>query len=125
MPWIVTHPAPTLAAAQFTPQVEFDRAYRSILNEPSYANRNLLFISGLNIDISPNKQQTFPLTKFVPWAAYVQKSDGTQFVMEQQELYETLFKFEMTNDREIDLEKEIGIMEHTKEVQISYDFLDK
>ena len=126
MPWVVTHPEPTLAAAQFTTQVEFDRAYRSILNEASYKNRNLLFISGLNIDISPNKErQTFPLTKFVPWAAYVQKSDGTQFVMEQQELYDTLFKFEMSNDREINLEKEIDNMEHAKEVQISYDFLNK
>lgn len=124
MPWIVTHPAPALAAAQILTQAEFDRTYRTILNEPSYRNRNLLFISGLNIDISPSEQQIFPLTKFVPWAAYVQKSDGTHLIIEQQELFDMLMKQDVHNERQIDLEKEISIMEDTEEVHISYDFLD-
>lgn len=123
MPWIVTHPAPALAAAQILTQVEFDRAYRTIANEPGYKHRNLLFISGLNIDISPRKQQIFPLTKFVPWAAYVQKSDGSHFILEQKELFDTLMTFDIHNNKEIDLEKEIQVMEDTEEVQISYDFL--
>ena len=125
MPWIVTHPAPALAAAQILTQVEFDRAYRTILNESGYKNRNLLFISGLNIDISPRKDQIFPLTKFVPWAAYIQKTDGSHFILEQQELFDTLKEIDVHNDRQIDLEKEIQVMEETEEIQISYDFLSK
>ncbi len=124
MPWIVTHPAPTLAAAQILTQEEFDRAYRTIVNESGYKNRNLLFISGLNIDISPNKEQTFPLTKFVPWAAYVQKTDGSHIIMEQQELFDALNQCDAINKEEIDLEKEIRIMEDTEEVHISYNFLN-
>ncbi len=125
MPWIVTHPAPALAAAQILTQVEFDRAYRTILNEPGYQNRNLLFISGLNIDISPRKDQIFPLTKFVPWAAYIQKTDGSHFILEQKELFDILIDMDVHNDRQINLEKEIQVMEETEEIQISYDFLAK
>jgi len=123
MPWIVTHPAPELAAAQITTQVEFDRSYRTIINEPSYRNRNLIFIAGLHIDISPKMEQIFPLTKFIPWAAYVQKSDGTSFILEQQELYDTLMEFGTENENQIDMEQAIKIMEETKEVQVSFDFL--
>lgn len=123
MPWIVTHPAPALAAAQILTQVEFDRTYRTIVNEPGYRNRNLIFISGLNIDISPRHDQVFPLTKFVPWAAYVQKTDGSHFILEQHELFEAIMALEIQNEKQIDLEKEIHIMEETEEVQISYDFL--
>jgi len=123
MPWIVTHPAPALVAAQITTQIEFDRAYRTIIAEKSYKNRNLVFISGMNIDISPRNDQIFPLTKFVPWAAYVQKSDGSHFILEQKELYDTLMTFDSSNKEEIDLEEAIKIMEDTKEVQISFDFI--
>ena len=125
MPWIVTHPAPALAAAQILTQIEFDRTYRTIINEPGYRNRNLIFISGLNIDISPRHDQIFPLTKFVPWAAYIQKTDGSHFILEQQELFDALMKFETQNEKQINLEKEIQIMEESEEVQISYDFLSK
>ena len=124
MPWIVTHPAPALAAAQITTQVEFDRTYRTILNEPSYKNKNLLFISGLNIDISPNEEQIFPLTKFIPWAAFIQKSDGTHFILEQQELFQVLKASSTQNENQIDLEEAIKVMEETKEVSVSFDILD-
>ena len=125
MPWIVTHHAPALAAAQITTQVEFDRTCRTIIIEEGYKNRNLIFISGINIDISPRIDQVFPLTKFIPWAAYVQKSDGNHFILEQQELYDTLMSFDSENKQEIDLEEAIKIMEETKEVHISFDFIDK
>jgi hypothetical protein len=49
-----------------------------------------LFISGLNIDISPRAGLPFPLTKFVPWAAYVRLRDGRHFHLEQDELVDTL-----------------------------------
>ncbi len=122
MPWIVTHPAPALAAAQITTQVEFDRTYRTIIVEEGYKNRNLVFISGINIDISPRIDQVFPLTKFIPWAAYVQSSDGNHFILEQQELFDTLMTFDSENKEEIDLEEAIKIMEETEEVHISFDF---
>ena len=84
----VTHPA--LDAARYHTQLEFDRTYRSILHEPAYRGKNLLFVSGLNIDISPREGVPFPLTKFVPWAAYVRLRDGRSFLLEQDELTETL-----------------------------------
>ncbi len=123
MPWIVTHPAPALVAAQITTQVEFDRTYRTIIAEEGYKNRNLLFISGINIDISPSNEQIFPLTKFIPWAAYVQQSDGNHFILEQKELFDTLMTFDSHNKEEIDLEEAIKIMEETEEVHISFDFI--
>jgi len=123
MPWIVTHPAPALSAAQITTQAEFDRTYRTIIVEEGYKNRNLIFISGINIDISPKKDQIFPLTKFIPWAAYVQQSDGNHFILEQKELFDTLMTFDSHNKEEIDLEEAIKIMEETEEVHISFDFI--
>ena len=122
MPWIVTDPAPALAAAQINTQVEFDRAYRTILKEKGYQGRNLLFIAGLNIDISPSTDQTFPLTKFIPWAAYVQFPDGSHSILEQQELFDTLMACSKENPNEIDLEAAITVMEETEEVAISFDF---
>ncbi len=123
MPWIVTHPVPALAAAQITTQAEFDRTYRTIIVEEGYKNRNLIFISGINIDISPRNEQVFPLTKFIPWAAYVQQSDGNHFILEQKELFDTLMTFDSHNKEKIDLEEAIKIMEETEEVQISFDFI--
>jgi hypothetical protein len=122
MPWIVTDPAPALAAAQINTQVEFDRAYRTILKEDGYQDRKLLFIAGLNIDISPSMGQTFPLTKFIPWAAYVQTANGTHSLLEQQELFDKLAACDSSNPRQIDLEAAIADMEEAEEVSISFDF---
>jgi hypothetical protein len=90
MPTLVTSPDPALDAARYHTQVEFDRTYRSILHEPAYRGKNLLFISGLNIDISPPEGLPFPLTKFIPWAAYVRLRDGRSYLLEQDELTDTL-----------------------------------
>jgi hypothetical protein len=90
MPTLVTSSEPALDAARYHTQLEFDRTYRSILHEPAYRGKNLLFISGLNIDISPPEGLPFPLTKFIPWAAYVRLRDGRSFLLEQDELTETL-----------------------------------
>lgn len=122
MPWILTDPAPALAAAQVNTQVEFDRTYRTLSKEKGYENRNLLFIAGLNIDISPREDQVFPLTKFIPWAAYVQKASGEHRIMEQQELYDALQACDSENPHRIDLEEAISVMARTKEVNISFDF---
>ncbi len=118
MPHIITSPSPALAAAQVNTQVEFDRAYRSIVKEESYQGKNLAFIAGIHIDISPKTGQIFPLTKFVPWAAYIQTHDGRQFVLEQSELMAALREQSTENRDQIDLEEAIAVMEQAEEVII-------
>jgi hypothetical protein len=90
MPGLVTSPNPALDAARYHTQIEFDRTYRSIQREPAYQQKSVLFLSGLNVDVSPREGQLFPLTKFVPWAAYVRLHDGTRFLLEQDALYDVL-----------------------------------
>lgn len=119
MSWIVTSPEPMLTAAQVNTQAEFDRNYRSIVNEPGYQGKNLVFIAGLNIDISPEPGQLFPLTKFVPWAAYVQTADGSHRMLEQQQLFDVLQQQPDDNPDSIDLEQAIHIMEEAREVLVS------
>lgn len=118
MPYIVTSEFPALVAAQANTQIEFDRTYRSILNEPEYQHKTLIFIAGLHIDISPREGQFFPLTKFVPWAAYVQTPDKNHFILEQDELMEALLKQSKENPDEIELDEAIGAMESLPEVSI-------
>jgi hypothetical protein len=118
MPQIVTSAAPTLAAAEINTQVEFDRTFRSIVKEQAYKGKKVLFISGLNIDISPQPGQLFPLTKFVPWAAYAQDGDGYYFTLEQLELAQTLEQQSTENPDQIDLEAAIEKMAGSDEVKI-------
>ncbi|HIO92262.1 MAG TPA: hypothetical protein EYG68_05375 [Leucothrix mucor] len=116
MPWIVASSAPLLIAAQVNIQAEFDRAYRSILQEPAYEGRNLLYITGLHVDISPAEGQVFPLTKFIPWAAYVQLKTGESYVLEQDDLYEQLNQCGVENPDQISMDEAIQAMENAKEV---------
>ena len=120
MPYIVTSKWPALAAAQANTQVEFDRAFRSIAQEPAYKGKKLLFISGLNVDISPPQDQLFPLTKFIPWAAYVQDEQGNQEIWEQSELFEELSKQPLENSDQVDLETAIEIMQRTEEIRLPF-----
>jgi len=119
MPWIVTSAAPLLLAAQVNTQVEFDRTFRTLVKEPGYQGKNLVHIAGLHIDISPDETLTFPLTKFVPWAAYIQKSDGTQYMLEQEELMAALMAQSEDNPDQTDLEAAIRTMEEAQEVKVS------
>lgn len=118
MSWIVASSAPLLIAAQVNTQIEFDRAYRSIIKEPSYQKKRILYISGIHIDISPKAGQIFPLTKFVPWAAYIQQTDGSHFILEQDALMEKLNAQSTENPDQINLEDAIHIMEDVKEIKI-------
>jgi hypothetical protein len=118
MPRIVTATFPALAAARANIQIEFDRAYRTLLREPGYQGKNLAFIAGINIDISPQEGQLFPLTKFVPWAAYIQTRGGKQFTLEQKELMEVLLAQSSANPDRIELSNAIHIMEKTPEIRI-------
>lgn len=107
MPWVVTSGNPMLSAAEINVQIEFDKAYRSIVLEESYHGKNLIYISGLNIDYSPNSGQHFPLSHFVPWAAYIQKADGTHYILEQDALYEGLMDCSDKNEDQVRLDKMI------------------
>ena len=91
MPWIVTSPAPLLLAAQVNTQAEIDRTFRTIVRSPQYQDKQLLFISCLNFDTPPPQEgQLFPLTKCVPWAAYIQDGQGDSRTLEQPEIVEML-----------------------------------
>jgi len=118
MPQIVTSDKPNLLAAQITTQIEFDRTFRSIVKEHAYQGKKVLFIAGLNIDISPRPGQLFPLTKFTPWAAYVQDGDGYYFTLEQAELVQTLQQQSIDNPDQVDLEEAIYIMASSEEIKI-------
>ncbi len=104
MPWVVTSGNPMLSAAEINVQLEFDKAYRSIVREESYHGKNLIYIAGLNIDYSPFSGQHFPLSQFVPWAAYIQKADGSHIIIEQDELYKTLIKCSDKNEDQVNLD---------------------
>lgn len=118
MSWIVTAKAPLLEAAKANTQVEFDRAFRTIVKEEGYQGKRLIYISGLHIDISPIPGQVFPLTKFIPWAAFVQQADGTQTIIEQQALCKILREQSAENVDQVDLEDSISVMEHVQEVKV-------
>ncbi len=120
MPYIVTSPEPMLAAALVNTQSEFDRTYRTIVDSEEYAGKNMIYISGLNIDISPEPSQIFPLTKFIPWAAYVQKASGEFFTVEQEALIKTLRAQSVENPEQIDLEAAIAVMQRAKEVEVHF-----
>lgn len=120
MPYVVTSEWPALTAAQANSQVEFDRAFRTIIQEPTYDNKKILFLSGLNVDISPQVGQVFPLTKFIPWAAYVQHENGQHETWEQAELYDRLIAQSTENPDQVDLETAIEIMESAKEIKLPF-----
>lgn len=119
MPWIVTSPAPLLVAAQVNTQAEFDRTFRTLVKAQEYRGKKLLFISCLNIDISPQEGQMFPLTKCVPWAAYIQNEDGSSRTLEQSEIIELLMQQSTENPGQIGLEAAIQQMIDAPEVKIT------
>ncbi len=121
MPEIIISDEPSLTAAQVNTQAEFDRTFRSIVKEKAYRGKKMVFISGIHIDISPNKEHLFPLTKFVPWAAYIQNENGEGYTLEQQELYDALKQQSADNPHKIDLTAAIHQMESEPEIQLHVD----
>jgi hypothetical protein len=119
MPQIVTARFPALTAAMANTQIAFDRAYRTLIKEPGYRGKNLALIAGINIDISPQLGQLFPLTKFVPWAAYIQTRDEKHYILEQKEIAEALNAQSVVNPDRIELSKAIQAMERSPEIKIS------
>jgi hypothetical protein len=118
MPWIVTSAEPMLTASQANTQAEFDRVFRSISQEKAYRGRNLLYVAGLHVDISPADGQLFPLTKFIPWAAYVQLKNGERYILEQEALFARLSAYSAVNPHQIALDDAIHLMEDAEEVHL-------
>jgi hypothetical protein len=73
MPDILCSKYPALTAAQ----VEFDRTFRTIVKEKACLGKKIVFISGIHIDVSPREGRIFPLTRYVPWAAYIHMNPAT------------------------------------------------
>ncbi|MBU0729813.1 MAG: hypothetical protein KKE17_11980 [Proteobacteria bacterium] len=118
MPQIVTAKSPQLQAALINIQLEFARAVESIRRGQEYAGKNLLYIAGLNIDISEYfvvTQNAYPATTyFVPWAAHIQlkDSDPETYIhpLEQQELFDKLMEQSVDNPDQVNLKEEIAKM---------------
>ena len=113
MPIIVTSPNPSLRAAKIIIQLEFARIVESIRRGSEYAGKNLLYITGLNIDIS--EFEGFPpTTYFVPWAAHIQLmnsiSEEYSHPVEQDQLFSLLMAQKVENPEQVDLKEEIGRM---------------
>ncbi len=119
MPWIVTSPWPALTAAQINTQVEFDRAARTLAHATSFRGKCLFYISGLNIDVSPQTGEIFPTTKFVPWAAFLRDRQGEKRILEQTELVAQLRQQDRENPDEIELDTAIRNMAEAKSVKIT------
>lgn len=120
MPALVTSPNPALDAARYHTQIEFDRTYRTIQREPAYLGKNVLFVSGLNVDVSPLDGQLFPLTKFIPWAAYARLRDGTNFLLEQSALFEALAAQSVANADQISFDAAIKTMARMEGVELPF-----
>ncbi len=118
MPWILTSKQPLLTAARANTIAEYDRAYRSLAQLPRLRGKNLLFLAGLNIDISPYPGEHFPLTKFMPWAAYLQRRDGSREMLEQDELIERLAAQPDDNPSQLALDQAIATMVRHRDVRV-------
>ncbi len=113
MPGIVTSKHPPLRAAKINVQLEFARTVESIRRGTEYNGKNLLYIAGLNIDISESPECP-AMTYFVPWAAHVQLKERTPMdyerPIEQVDLYNMLMGQDTVNPEQTDLKEKIGIM---------------
>jgi hypothetical protein len=118
MPWSVTSPWPALTAAQINTQVEFDRTLRTLAHARNFRGKCLFYISGLNIDVSPQPGEIFPMTKFVPWAAFFRDRQGEKLILEQAELVDRLRQQDRQNPDEIGLDTAIRNMAEAKSVKI-------
>ncbi len=118
MPWIVTSTWPALTAAQVNTQVEFDRALRAFAHAQSFQGKQVFFISGLNIDISPQPGEAFPTTKFVPWAAFQQDENGEKQLLEQPELLAVIRAQKKDNPDQVELDSAIRDMSEAESVAV-------
>lgn len=114
MPAIVTNASPSLKAAKINVQMEFARTVQSIRRGTAYEGKNLLYVSGLNIDIAA--YEDYPETSyFVPWAAYIQLKDSCpveEYIhpLEQEQFYAKLMEQSIVNPDQLSIKEEIEKM---------------
>ncbi|CAE8634077.1 unnamed protein product [Polarella glacialis] len=123
MPHLLTMPHDIeLSGALLCMQSEFDRTTHSVSKDPAYKNKNLLLISGLNIDISPDEgnQEAFPNTMFLPWAAYIQLASGERRVLEQADIVQLLFAQDTENPDAIDYQQSIQELFDRKRKRVAF-----
>lgn len=110
MPDIVSARHPALRAAKTNIQLEFARVVESIRRCDDYKGRNLLYVAGLNVDISGSEDLPV-MNYFVPWAAHVQLKDGgnEEFLVpiEQDDLYKKLMEQSIENPAQMDIKEGI------------------
>lgn len=113
MPNIVSSGNPSLQAAKINIQLEFARVVESIRRGHDYDGKNLLYIAGINLDISAYKEFA-ATTYFIPWAAHVQLKDETplEYIhpVEQEELFKKIMAQSSENPTQIDLKENIQRM---------------
>jgi len=113
MPTIVTAKNPSLCAAKINIQLEFARTVESIRRGTEYKDKNLLYMAGLNVDISAFKDNP-ATTYFVPWAAHIQLQEGTpeEYIhpLEQEKIFALLMEQDTENPEQVNLKEEIGRM---------------
>ncbi len=110
MPDIVSAKFPALRAAKTNIQLEFARVVESIRRSDDFKGRNLLYVAGLNIDISASEEVP-EMNYFVPWAAHVQLKDGTPteytHPLEQDKIFTKLMAQSVKNPDQTDLKENI------------------
>lgn len=113
---------PELTAALIVMQSEFDRTVRFLSTSPAYKGKKLLFVSGLNVDASPDEdeEQAFSSTSFLPWAAYVQNPARGAYILEQMELYDEMQSQPIENPDAIDLEASMAQMMNKKRERVAF-----
>jgi len=121
MPVIICSKSPELTAAKVNAQMEFDRTFRTIVKEKAYRGKKIVFISGIHIDVSPREGLLYPLTKYVPWAAYIQDENGEGYTLEQKEIHHALKQQSAENPHKIDLTEAIHTMEREPEIHLHVD----
>jgi len=113
MPTIVTSRNPSLRAAKINIQREFARTVETIRRGTEYKGKNLLYVAGLNIDISEFEGHP-ATTYFVPWAAHIQLKGGTPdeylHPLEQERLFTLLMEQSTENQEQTNLKEEISRM---------------
>jgi hypothetical protein len=131
MPWVVTQKHPMLAAAQACAQVEFHNFLRELyFSKSMYGDRNLIYISGVNIDVAPPRGSPvgtadafFPRTLFVPWAAYAQRPDGTgkvtKEVWSQERVFEELASVSNVNAHQLELDAAASKLPSAPEINLA------
>ena len=60
----------------------------------------------------------FPLTKFIPWAAYCQFRDGTSTLLEQDQLVEILLRQSTVNAEQMSFDAAIQTMAEAEGISL-------